>query len=103
MANDRSSGFLGGSSFVRVNSTDSVSGIPDKKRSKNQQTRQDQENDDNNANNDLNGSEFVDRSAQLNATLNSLAMINVANVIKNKGHLKTFNVSSKEDLVDDNH
>ncbi len=29
-------------------------------------------------------SQFVDRSAQLNATLNSLAMMNVANIIKKK-------------------
>ncbi len=29
-------------------------------------------------------SQFVDRSAQLNATLNSLAMMNVANLIKKK-------------------
>lgn len=34
---------------------------------------------------ELNNSKFVDRSAQLNATLNSLAMMNVANIInKNK-------------------
>ena len=30
----------------------------------------------------FNDSQFVDRSAQLNATLNSLAMMNVANLIK---------------------
>ena len=30
----------------------------------------------------FNESQFVDRSAQLNATLNSLAMMNVANLIK---------------------
>ena len=32
----------------------------------------------------FNNSQFVDRSAQLNATLNSLAMMNVANLIKKK-------------------
>ena len=30
----------------------------------------------------MNNSPYVDRSAQLNATLNSLAMMNVANLIK---------------------
>lgn len=32
----------------------------------------------------FNESQFVDRSAQLNATLNSLAMMNVANLMKKK-------------------
>lgn len=34
-------------------------------------------------------SQFVDRSAQLNATLNSLAMMNVANLIKKNKEEKT--------------
>lgn len=37
----------------------------------------------------FNNSQFVDRSAQLNATLNSLAMMNVANLIKKKKDEKT--------------
>lgn len=40
-------------------------------------------------------SQFVDRSAQLNATLNSLAMMNVANIIKKK---KEEEAKNKEKL-----
>jgi hypothetical protein len=39
-------------------------------------------------------SQFVDRSAQLNATLNSLAMMNVANLIK-KAHKKVRKTSDE--------
>ncbi len=47
----------------------------------------------------FNESQFVDRSAQLNATLNSLAMMNVANLIKKqkKDKLKEDN---KEEIKD---
>lgn len=43
-------------------------------------------------------SQFVDRSAQLNATLNSLAMMNVANLIKKNKEEK----SKLEDKVSEN-
>lgn len=43
-------------------------------------------------------SQFVDRSAQLNATLNSLAMMNVANIIKKKKEEKTKLEEAQEAL-----
>ncbi|MBS4759154.1 MAG: hypothetical protein KHX03_00460 [Clostridium sp.] len=47
----------------------------------------------------FNESQFVDRSAQLNATLNSLAMMNVANLIKKnkKDKLKEDNKEENKD------
>ncbi len=46
----------------------------------------------------FNESQFVDRSAQLNATLNSLAMMNVANLIKksNKEKLNKDDINSNK-------
>ena len=43
-------------------------------------------------------SQFVDRSAQLNATLNSLAMMNVANLIKKKKEAKTQLEETEEEI-----
>ena len=51
-------------------------------------------------------SQFVDRSAQLSATLNSLAMMNVANIIKKKKdeesklNDKSLTKSEKDSLLD---
>lgn len=47
----------------------------------------------------MNNSPYVDRSAQLNATLNSLAMMNVANLIK-KANKKTKNLNDA-DILDE--
>ncbi len=41
------------------------------------------QNRNNNKNNDFDSGRYMDRSAQLNATLNSLALMNVAGIIKN--------------------
>lgn len=52
-------------------------------------------------------SQFVDRSAQLNATLNSLAMMNVANIIKKKkeeearAKEKNNNKEEKQKILDE--
>lgn len=91
MPDDRSSGYFGGSSFVRFNSADtsgSASGIPDKKRSKEQQAEaeKDEKDEETNKDGNQNNSEFVDRSAQLRASLNSLAMLNFSSVIKDKNN-----------------
>lgn len=40
---------------------------------------------------------FVDRSAQLKATLNSLAMMNVANIMKNSKSLRPIKEKDKEE------
>jgi hypothetical protein len=45
----------------------------------------------------FNNSHFVDRSAQLNATLNSLAMMNVANLI-NKNKLEKTKLEENSDI-----
>lgn len=85
MPDDRSSGYLGSASFVRFNKHDKsgiVTGIPDKKRSKEEQNKKNDDDDDKDKNNDFRASEFVDRSAQLNASLDSLAMLNAASIIK---------------------
>ena len=39
----------------------------------------------------MNNSPYVDRSAQLNATLSSLAMLNVANVLNSKMRARDLN------------
>ena len=44
------------------------------------------------------GEPFVDRSALLRATLNSLAMNNVASVLNSKKHKKRLSKDSAEDL-----
>ena len=44
---------------------------------------------------------YVDRSALLRATLNSLAMNNVASVLNSKKHKKTFSPLDKEEDEDD--
>lgn len=48
-------------------------------------TRRNKDEDDNNG---FDNNRYMDRSAQLNATLNSLALMNVAGIIKNNRALK---------------
>lgn len=48
-------------------------------------TRKNKNEDDNNG---FDNNRYMDRSAQLNATLNSLALMNVAGIIKNNRALK---------------
>lgn len=48
-------------------------------------------------------SQFVDRSAQLNATLNSLAMMNVANLIKKNKEEKSKLDDNKKEKEEDKH
>lgn len=82
MPDDRSSGF-GGRNFITFNSHDNsgrVTGIPDKKRSKDQSSQQEEETEE--KKDEFKTSEFVDRSAQLSASLDSLAMLNAARVFK---------------------
>lgn len=86
MPDDRSSGLPGGSGYIRFNGMDGsgvIPEIPDKKRSKNQSDHpEDSEKKENQE--ELKESQYIDRSAQLRATLNSLAMMNVADVLKSK-------------------
>src|SRR5574344_1010859 len=50
---------------------------------------------------ELQGSQYVDRSAQLRATLNSLAMMNVANVLTEKKKLENIAKKSTKKAFDD--
>ena len=81
MPDDRQSG-LGG--IIRFNGiSGTVASLPDKKRSKDQNESEEKESKDQ-KDQDAVKSEYVDRSAQLSATLNSLALQNVGNVKKAK-------------------
>jgi len=97
MPDDRSSG-LGGKGYIRIGGMDNsgiIPGIPDKKRSKDQHQQSDEDKKKNN-NDELKNSEYVDRSAQLSATLNSLAMLNVADVLKNKSKTDSLKKRKEE-------
>jgi hypothetical protein len=87
MSEGRSSGFSSqGGGYINFKGNDHsgmVTGIPDKRRSKDQDAEKETDENKNNEN-EFKESEFVDRSAQLRASLNSLAMINVAGIIKKK-------------------
>jgi len=99
MPDDRSSGLLGGSGYIRINGMDNagiIPGIPDKKRSKDQRQQSDEDKKKEN-NEEFKNSEYVDRSAQLSATLNSLAMLNVADVLKNKSKNNTSSKTKKQE------
>lgn len=48
----------------------------------------------------MENSRFVDRSAQLNATLNSLAMMNVANLLKKNKDQKNYRKISEKELAE---
>lgn len=95
MPDDRQSG-LSGSGLIRFNRSDygSISGVPDKRRSKNQQEQEEKKEESE----ESPKPEYVDRSAQLRATLNSLAMLNVASVIKTKhNHPESASKNVEED------
>ena len=89
-----------GSSIIRFNgSSGTVSGVPDKKRSRDENEPNDKNKKDNNEQEGAK-SEYVDRSAQLRATLNSLALLNVANIKKTKPKSSNVNNKDKEDSVE---
>jgi len=98
MPDDRSSGSFGSSGYIRFSGIDGsgrVPGLLDKKRSKDQHPQP--EKDDKDDKKEFKSSEFVDRSAQIRATLNSLAMLNVADVLKNKSNKVNLPQTKKED------
>jgi len=87
MADDKS---FGGGKFISFKSGDfsgSTAGIPDKKRSRDQQYFQNNENEEEKPK-EAAPSDFVDNSSHLRATLNSLAILNVANIIRKDTHSK---------------
>lgn len=86
MVDNRAAGFYGIGGAFNFKSGD-ISGTAaslqdDKQGQGNEYYRQRKENEEQKA--PVNNSPYVDRSAQLNATLSSLAMLNVANVLKSK-------------------
>ncbi len=52
------------------------------------------------AKNQMNSNPYVDRSAQLNATLSSLAMLNVANVLNTKIRAKDIKLYEDEEGIE---
>lgn len=86
MVDNRAAGFYGIGGAFNFKSGD-ISGTAaslqdDKQGQGNEYYRQRKENEEQKA--PVNNSPYVDRSAQLNATLSSLAMLNVANVLNSK-------------------
>lgn len=90
MVDNRAAGFYGIGGSFNFKSGD-ISGTTaslkdDKQGQGNEYSPQDRESEENQ--NKVNSSPYVDRSAQLNATLSSLAMLNVANVLNSKRRTK---------------
>lgn len=86
MVDNRSAGYFGIGGSFNFKSGD-ISGTAAKSQDDRQSPGMDyfQQGMEEEENYAFNNSQFVDRSAQLNATLNSLAMMNVANILnKNK-------------------
>ena len=92
MVDNRAAGFYGIGGSFNFKSGD-ISGTAaslqdDKQGQGNEYSPQNRNGEENQ--NKINGSPYVDRSAQLNATLSSLAMLNVANVLNSKRRAKDF-------------
>lgn len=85
MADNRSLG--GMTSLIKFDNSDIISKIPDKKRQREENQNQRENQDEFNEQIEKH-EEYVDRSAQLNASLNSLAMMNIAKVNIRKQDLK---------------
>lgn len=90
MVDNRSAGFFGIGGGFNFKSGD-ISGTAAKSQDDRQSPGMDyfQQGEGFDENSQFAESQFVDRSAQLNATLNSLAMMNVANLIKKNKEEKT--------------
>lgn len=99
MVDNRSAGFFGIGGGFNFKSGD-ISGTAAKSQDDRQSPGMDyfQQGEGFDENDRFSESQFVDRSAQLNATLNSLAMMNVANLIKKNKEEK----SKLEDKVSEN-
>ena len=99
MVDNRSAGFYGIGGSFNFKSGD-ISGTAaslqdDKQGQGNEYSPQGRNGEENQT--QLNNSQYVDRSAQLNATLNSLAMLNVANVLNSKRRAKELDKIFDED------
>lgn len=89
MVDNRSSGYFGiggGFNFKSGDISGTAAKTSDEKMGQGGEYFQQGRRDDDDQN--WRSSFYVDRSAQLNASLNSLAMINVVNVLKNQKRLK---------------
>lgn len=102
MVDNRSAGFFGIGGGFNFKSGD-ISGTAAKSQDDRQSPGMDyfQQGQPEEEQGSFNNSQFVDRSAQLNATLNSLAMMNVANII-NKSKLDKSKLEDKEDEKEKN-
>lgn len=102
MVDNRAAGFYGIGGAFNFKSGDisgTAASLQDDKQGQGNEYRQQKKQDDG-EHQQMNYSQFVDRSAQLNATLNSLAMLNVANVLNTKIKSKDFNnkIVDEEDI-----
>lgn len=85
-----------GSSYVTFKSGENASRIPEKKRSKDSQDQEHRQEEEKKEEETLKVPEYVDRSAQLSATLNSLALINAAQFLKKGFSRKDIPISIKK-------
>ena len=98
MVDNRSAGFFGIGGSFNFKSGD-ISGTAAKTADDRQSPSMEyfQQGEPQEEGNNFSESQFVDRSAQLNATLNSLAMMNVANLIKKNKEEKSKLEDNKKD------
>lgn len=99
MVDNRAAGFYGIGGAFNFKSGDisgTAASLQEDKNGQGNEYRQ-QRKEDEGSQQQMNYSPYVDRSAQLNATLNSLAMLNVANVLNSKIKSKDFNKIIDED------
>lgn len=99
MVDNRSAGFFGiggGFNFKSGDISGTAANTQDDKMSGNEYFAQGESDEYQNQNN---STPFVDRSAQLRATLNSLAMMNVANVLNDRKRTEFLNEVNKPKIA----
>lgn len=87
MVDNRAAGFYGIGGAFNFKSGDisgTAAALADDKQGQGNEYHQQRKDKEEQNNSQMNNSPYVDRSAQLNATLSSLAMLNVANVLNTK-------------------
>ncbi len=94
MVDNRAAGFYGIGGAFNFKSGDisgTAASLQEDKNGQGNEYYAQRKNGEEEANNRMNSNPYVDRSAQLNATLSSLAMLNVANVLSAKMRVKDLN------------
>ena len=94
MVDNRAAGFYGIGGAFNFKSGDisgTAASLQDDKQGQGNEYYQQRKDKDEQKKSQMNNSPYVDRSAQLNATLSSLAMLNVANVLNSKMRARDLN------------